>query len=245
MLVRVFAIAHLLAAFQREMQAQRKKRGVDHAHSFAIVVRNGQPFERRGDLAVILRGAGESFSRQIEARRRAQLAAALDFCRDGSVIGGIGYDRHAFEILGGGTNHGGAADVDIFDQFFSGDAGLARGSRERIEIYHHHVDGGDAVIGDLLQILGQAAAVQDSPVDFGMQRFHPSAQHFRPAGDLRNVAHREPSIAQQTRGATGGDNFDGQSGQAFANSSKPVLSKTLNNARWIGTASISLVWPQV
>ena len=41
-----------------------------------------------------------------------------------------------------------------------------------------------------------------------MQRLHATAEHFRPAGQLSNVAHGNSGIAEQPRRASGRNDFD-------------------------------------
>ncbi len=94
---------------------------------------------------------------------------ALEFIRDGIVIAGRGHDRDVVKILGGGTDHGRTADVDVFDQLFERDSGLGSGLFEGVEIHDDHVDGGNAVFGNGGHVLGVIAAVKNPAVNLGVQ----------------------------------------------------------------------------
>ncbi len=57
------------------------------------------------------------------------------------------------------------------------------------------------------------AQVQDAAVDLGMQRFHPAIQHLREAGEVGNIAYREPGLAQGPRRTSGRNQFHVHAGQ--------------------------------
>ena len=92
-------------------------------------------------------------------------------------------------------------------------AGLGGGLLEGVEIYHHHVDGLDAMLGNSRAMSGILAAMQNAAVHFGMERLHSSVQHFGKAGQFGNVLHRDAGVAQQFGGAPGGDQFHSQPGK--------------------------------
>ena len=117
------------------------------------------------------------------------------------------------KILGGGADHGRAADVDVLDQFLEGDAGLGSGFLEGVEIHDDHVDGSDAMLGDSGYVLRIVAAMQDAAVHFGMQRFDAAVEHFGESGEVGNVFDRDAGIAQQFGSAASGDQFDAEGGE--------------------------------
>ena len=59
------------------------------------------------------------------------------------VVGGGGDDGDVGEVFGGGADHGGAADVDVFDDLVEGDVGFGGGLLEGVEVDDDHVDGLD------------------------------------------------------------------------------------------------------
>ena len=56
-------------------------------------------------------------------------------------------------------------------------------------------------------MLGVVADRQQAAVHQGMQRLDPAIHHFGKAGDVGDVAHRQPGIGQRLTGAAGGDQF--------------------------------------
>jgi len=67
----------------------------------------------------------------------------------------------------------------------------------------------------LLLVFRVAAAEKQSAMHFGMEGLHASAEHFRPAGEIGNVADRDSCFAQQLGGSSGRENLDLQRGQAL------------------------------
>ena len=53
----------------------------------------------------------------------------------------------------------------------------------------------------LLLIFRMLAAEEQPAMDFGMQCFHAPAEHFGPAGEVRDVAHRDSVFTQQLGGS--------------------------------------------
>ena len=150
--------------------------------------------ERRGNRGIIGRGGGKCFLRQPPLGLRRKLAAGFrHLFGDGGVIGGRSDDRHVLKILGRRADHRRPADINVFDQFFKVHAGLGRGLLKRVKIDDHHVDRLDAVLGHGGAVRGVFAAMQNSAVDFGMQRLHPPIEHFGKAGELGNVFHLNPA----------------------------------------------------
>src|SRR5437763_185487 len=124
-------------------------------------------------------------------------AGAPQFVRDGVVVSGRSHDDDVVEILGGGADHRRAADVDILDQFLKLYARLGRGFLEGVEIHDHHVDGSNPMFGDGSDVLRIVAAVQDSSVNFRMQRLDASVEHFGEAGKVGDVFDVHSGLAEQ------------------------------------------------
>ncbi len=68
-------------------------------------------------------------------------------------------------------------------------------------------------------------------MDLGMQRLHPAIQHLREAGEVGNIAYREPGIAQGPRRTAGRNQFHVHAGQLPGEIDQAVLSVTLKRAR--------------
>ena len=157
--MRIFAIAEFLLAAQREIHALGEAAFELHFHLFAL---QGQALEVHGDDAVVARGHGKNLARQLQPQ--IQCCFTLGFKRggDASIVGRVGDHGDAFEILSGGTQHGGTADINIFDQLFGRKIFLGGGGFERIEVHDDQVDRGNAVFSGLLLIVRIVAAVEQT-----------------------------------------------------------------------------------
>src|SRR5690606_24734622 len=110
--------------------------------NFGIVDRLGEP---GGNGAVINSGAGIGLGGQLLAQGEGHAAGFADGCQDFGVIGRIDDDGHIGMVLGGGADHGRAADVDILDDVVIGRA-RGDGFLEGIEVDGDEVDGADFVL---------------------------------------------------------------------------------------------------
>ena len=134
-----------------------------------------------------------------------QRAARLQLFEDGGVIGWRRNHGDVLIVLRGGADHGGAADIDVFDQLFERGAGLRGDVFEAVEIDDHHVDGGDAVFGECAHVVGLFAHGENSGGDVRVNGLDAAIHHFGEAGDVGDVSNRDSRLAKQTRGAAGGD----------------------------------------
>ena len=84
-------------------------------------------------------------------------------------------------------------------------------------------------------VLGIVADGEDAAVDARVQRLDPAVEHLGKAGDLGDVAHRQPGVRQapcacrRWKSARRRD-----AARPRARSTRPVLSLTLSKARRIG-----------
>jgi len=209
-LVRIFAVTEFLLATEGEVQAL----GQDWLFVQGnLIGRSGETLELGGNHAVVAGCGGENFAGEMEASGERCFLRSFQFTRHAIIVGGIGYHRDAFEIFGGGAEHGGSADVNVLDKFLGCEIFLCGGSSEWVEIDDHQVDGRDAVFGRLLLVLGKIAAEEEAAVDFGVQSFDAAAEHFWPAGELGNIADGEASFAEELGGAASGEDLDAESGE--------------------------------
>jgi hypothetical protein len=74
------------------------------------------------------------------------------------------------EVLGGGAQHGGAADVDALQRLREGRA-LRDLVLERVEVHDHHLDRRDRVLLQRGHVRGLVPARQDAAVDRGCSVF--------------------------------------------------------------------------
>ena len=93
-------------------------------------------------------------------------------------------------VFGRSTDHGGPADIDIFDAVIIGFSG-PHGFLERIEIDHQKIDGADPMRQHrgLMHRIG--ADGEQAAMDFRMQGFDPSIHHFRKACHIGHVLNRQ------------------------------------------------------
>src|SRR5690554_4103376 len=136
-LVRVLAVTHVLNLHEL---------GVEGAGEVGVVVVRGAAAQVVGNGTVVTGGVLEGFYCQVEAGAVGELAVvAVQFFQNPAVVGSVHHDGDIVVVLGGGANHGGAADVDVFDGSGQVAVRVGNGLFERVHVHHHHVDGVDAV----------------------------------------------------------------------------------------------------
>ena len=202
----VLAIAQGLAQQSAQGAAARR-------FGFAIL---GQ-FVREpvGHRRVISRGAGISPLRQGAAKLQGGGAIMRrHFVQHGFIVFDIHHHGHPIMVLGGGTGHGWATDIDILDSGFEIGATRHRGL-ERIKIADQKIDAFDAMGAHRLGMILLVAQRQKAAMHIGMQRLHPPVHHLGEIRDLGDIGHLEPRIAQRLGGAAGGDEADAVLGQAL------------------------------
>jgi hypothetical protein len=165
------------------------------------------------DVAVVLRGVGESLFRQVEAGGIGQrTAVGLHLGNQRRVVGRVGDDGDMAVVLGRGAHHRRTADVDVLDGVVEGVRLRHRGD-EGIQVDAYQVDVAHAMLVHRRDMFGQVAARQDAAVHLGMQRLDPAVEHFRKAGVFADVDHRQTGVAQRLGGAAGGEQFDAGVGE--------------------------------
>jgi hypothetical protein len=197
-LMRVFAVAQ-----------------IHHFDEVAVVLRREQRkaavvLDRRqivADERVVLRDTVERGDRQREAGLRGQRAEiGVEFFEDAGVLRRIGGDRDAGVVFRGGSQHRGAADVDVLDDLVHRAVRIRRHRFERIQVQYQQIDRTDAVFGHHRVV--DAGAPEQTAVDQRMQRFHAAVHHFREAGEVADIAHLQAGVADDFGGAAGGQQFD-------------------------------------
>ena len=139
----------------------------------------------------------------------------LQFLDESGIVGNAGDDGDIFKVFGGGADHGGAADVDVFDEMAEGDAGLGGGLLKCVEIDDDHVDGLDAMAGDSGFVFVVAANVKQAAMDARVQRFDTAVEHLREAGEFADVFYGQSGFTQRARGAAGGDQLHAKAGEGL------------------------------
>jgi hypothetical protein len=118
-------------------------------------------------------------------------------------------------VLGRGPDHRRAADVDVLDRvvvvdFVAGDRLL-----ERVEVDADEVDRLDPLSLQGRHVLAVAASRQECRVQPRMQGLHPAAEDLLLAGELGDVGHLDPALAQGRGGAAGREDLDAEAGEAL------------------------------
>ena len=95
----------------------------------------------------------------------------------------INDNSNARMILCSGTNHGGTANIDIFQSIGEGHVRFGNGLFKRIKIYNDHIDLADTMLCQFSEVLISAFG-QDSAMNIWMQRLDTAAKNFREPCDL-------------------------------------------------------------
>ena len=118
------------------------------------------------------------------------------------------------EVLRGRAHHRRAADVDVLDRLIESGA-LRHLVLEGIEIHHHHVDGNEAGLLEIGEVL-LVPPRQDAPEHLRMEGFHPAAENLREPGDIADRGHGNARLGQCGRGSPGGEDLEAEGDEALA-----------------------------
>src|SRR5690554_63121 len=205
-LVRVFTVAHILDLHEL---------GVEGAGEISVVVVRGAATQVVGDGTVVTGGVFEGLYRQVEACVVTGLAiVVVELFQYPAVVGSVDYDGDIVVVLGRSTDHGGAADVDVLNGGGQIAVGVGYGVFKRIQVYHHHVDGVNAVLAHD-GIIG-AATAQNATVDLRVQGFYPAVHHFRETGVVGHFSDRYVVFLEQAEGAASGEQLNAAFSQGTA-----------------------------
>src|SRR3546814_13591070 len=82
-------------------------------------------------------------------------------------------------------------------------------SSDLIEIDHHQIDRADRMVAHRRGVFGIVAHAEQPAMHLGVERLDAAVHHLRKAGEIGNVAHREPGVAQRLRGPPGREQRSG------------------------------------
>ena len=102
-------------------------------------------------------------------------AAAGDGLEHLVVLSDVGDDREAAVVLRRGTDHRGAADVDLLDDRVVVPAG-SHGLLERVQRRHQELERLDAEVGELLVMVRVQRVREQARVDAGVQGLDPAVE---------------------------------------------------------------------
>mmetsp|Transcript_50539 Transcript_50539/g.123252 ORF Transcript_50539/g.123252 Transcript_50539/m.123252 type:complete len:413 (-) Transcript_50539:57-1295(-) len=177
--------------------------GAGHDHGLLAVLLR----EPVGDGRVVGGALGEGRGRERAARlhRRAPVLA-LEVLDHPSVLLGVSDDDDRGVVLGGGADHGGAADVDVLDTHCEV-AALLDVLLKGVQVDDEHVDLVDPVVRARLLVLGVAADREEAAVHLGVQRLDAPVHHLGELGVVRHIGNREAGIGEGLGGAAGGEDL--------------------------------------
>lgn len=137
------------------------------------------------DKTVVVGGRGEDLlgAGAVEFKGRFAVVLIHDL-KELVVVIGVGDDRHVLEVLGSGTEHGRAADVDVFYRFRESHVRLFDGGLEGIKIDDDKVDVLKGVFLHGLLMGGIVAHGKKTGVDLRMERLDAAVQHLRETGEF-------------------------------------------------------------
>ena len=175
-----------------------------------------------GNGAVVTRRHIENFRSQPAPEfDRGGACMLRHFAQNFRVIARIADHGDRLVVLRRAAQHGGSADIDVFDRFPSRHAVAGNCLFESVKIHHDEINGGDTVRGGLRDVLRKITTKEQTAVDQGMQCLHPPVEHLGKSGVCGNVGHGKAGLAQRRRRAAGGQNFHTVPGQAAGKVNKP------------------------
>ena len=194
-LVRVFAVAHRLR--------QNPAEGPIGRRLFADLGR--KPIRDRG---VVGRRAGIGLLRQSAPQGQRQRAAVgVKIGENRAVIGAVDHHRDIAMVLGGGADHGRAADVDVLDAVLV-NLSCRDGGLERVEVDDQKIDRRDAVGQHGRLMLRVRPHPQKAAVNGRMQRLDAPVHHLREAGEVGDLLHGQARVGERLMRAAGRDEGD-------------------------------------
>ena len=165
--------------------------------------------QESSNRAIVVGGLDKRLNGEAFAQFQRRLAPVIAHrFQDGVVIARVHHHGDRFVILGRAPNHGGPADIDLFDGFRQGDVRFRDRRFKRIEVHHDEIDWLEAALFRLGLMQRVAPLVEQAAMDARMKRLDPPFQHFRKIGEARDVSHGHSFLAQQVGRAAGGNNID-------------------------------------
>src|SRR5690625_2100774 len=118
-------------------------------------------------------------------------------------------------VLRGGTDHGGPADIDIFDAGLP--IGAARdGLAEGIEVHGQEIDGADPEFLHGCSMALQIPAAKQSAVNLRVKSLHAPVEDLGKARMLGDVNYRQSDVPQHLRRTARRENLDAAGSQCPA-----------------------------
>ncbi len=213
-LVRILAVAKVLHLRDLKVECVRKccRRPVGAAR--------GQPVR---DRAVVGRRVREGLARKCEARRRRERPARRELSEQRRIVRRVDDNADVLPVLRRGAHQRRAADVDVLDRIVERASRLRHRGAERVQVDDDEVDRRDRMLlerGDVRRIV---TARENAAVHLRMQRLHAPIEHFRKAGVIADLRHREAGVGERVRGAASRQEPDAELREAAREVDDPGL----------------------
>ncbi len=135
-------------------------------------------------------------------------AAFTELLDDPRVVDRVGNGRDAGRVPPGCPEERRAADVDHLDCLVDRDQPPSDLRGERLDVDDDDVDRADAVLFELLELLGHVAAGEDAGIDRGVERLDLPADERRNLGQLRDRRDLDPVGGEVVAGTVGRVDLD-------------------------------------
>src|SRR5215216_3245166 len=159
------------------------------------------------DRCVVLGGPPERRQRQAASGPLGDLALAFEGRQYFFVEFRRGYDSHSPEVLRGGPQHRGSADVYLFDSLLLGSA-AGDALFEWIEVDADQVYRAYVLLDELLHVVGVSEVGEDAAVDLGVQRLDPPAEYLWRARHLGDGDDPDSGLCERPRRPSGRDDLE-------------------------------------
>jgi hypothetical protein len=139
--------------------------------------------------------------------RRILLVQPLDSF---GVVRGVDEDQDRGEVLGGGAQDRGSADIDVLERVFERDVRFGGCLAKWVEVYSNDVDSGQPSPLQFLHVLGLVAPGEEAGVDGGMEGLDAAIEYLREGGEFGNGAGGHADLGEVLEGAARGDDFEAE-----------------------------------
>ena len=217
--MRVFAVAKLCGFAGCNGQRRLGRRCVELLEE---VLADDRVVERRMAKCLGRQFAAECLIRSAGRKRCDYALVVVRVCNNGN--------RRV--ILGGGAQHGRAADIDVLDGIGERCVCVRDSRLERVQIDDDDIDRLDAVLGHRRLI--DTTAGEDAAMNVGMQRFDPPVHDFRETGDGGNIGDGDARRSQCAGAAAGRDNLVARAGERVTEIGEAVLVGDANERAFAG-----------
>ena len=160
-----------------------------------------------GDVGIVSSRMTEHLSSQTTAGFQRGVAVGFQLVQHGLVVSVIDHHGHKSVVLGRTAQHGRTSDIDILNGIFKRSSLFLNGLLKRIEIHHHHVNGGNTIGLHLTHMLGISAHGKQTTMHFRVQGLHTAVHDFRKASHFADTDGGNTRGLQRLAGTTRRDNF--------------------------------------